>query len=178
MALEYLKRFDCGLAARVRRMSAAELADLLAERFPAWQASGRRPFSEVLALALRAPRPFRELVDQLLAEGFTLTELRNDVVHDLCLVGEDVRLDTLGSYAEVFSAEPADALSSLDVLPGTDEEVFLLLRPQQLDVILQLLREHAGELGVRSPAQLEAIARLREDCAARPGQLVAFCFDA
>jgi hypothetical protein len=178
MGIDYLKRFDWGLAARIQRMSASELAGLLAERLAAWQASGRRAFSDALDLAVSTARPMAELVDELVAEGCTLTELRNDAIHDLCLQGEDVPLDARGSWAEVLLAEPAAALSSLDVLPGTEEERFLLLRPQHLDAVLRTVQEGVEELPARSPSKLEAIARLRDACAARPGLLVAYCFDA
>jgi hypothetical protein len=178
MGVDYLKRFDWGLAARIQRMSAVELSGLLAERLPAWCAGGRRPFSDALDLAARTARPVGEIVDGLLAEGCTLTELRNDAVHDLCLQGEDVPLDAWGSWAEVFLDRPGDVLSSLDVLPGSDEELFLLLRPQHVDTVLRSLREDAHELATRSPSKLEAIARLRDTCASRPGLLVAYCFDA
>ncbi len=179
MGVDYLKRFDWGLAARIQRMTAAELAQLFTDRMPAWRAARRPPCSDVLELAQRAPaRPIAEIIDELLADGSSLTELRNDAIHVLCLQGEDVPLDTRGSWAEVFLDEPQEALSSLDVLPGTDEELFLLLRPQHLDTILRALEETARDLGARSSSKLEAIARLRDACASRPGQLVAYCFDA
>ena len=178
MGVDYLKRFDWGLAARIQRMDAAELAALLTERLPGWRASGRRAFCEALELAARTERPIAEIVDDLLAEGCTLTELRNDAVHDLCLQGEDVRLDAPGSWAEALLDPAENALSSLDVLPGTDEELFLLLRPQHLDAVLRSMQADAPELPARSPSKLEAIARLRDACAAGPGLLVAYCFDA
>lgn len=178
MSVDYLKRFDSGLAARIQRMNAAELAALLTERLPGWRAGGRRAFSEALELASTGERPVAGIVDELLREGCTLTELRNDAVHDLCLHGEDVPLDARGSWAEVLLDRGENALSSLDVLPGTDEELFLLLRPQHLDAVLRSLQEGPPELSARSPSELEAITRLRDACAARPGLLVAYCFDA
>ncbi len=178
MAVEYLKRFDWGLAARIQRMNAEELAALLGERLPAWRSGGRRASSEALELAVRDQRPVAEIVEQLLAEGCTLTELRNDAVHDLCLQGEDVPLDGRGPWAEALLEDADSALSSLDVLPGTDEELVLLLHPQHLDAVLRSVQQDAPELPARSPSSLEAIARLRDACAARPGLLVAYCFDA
>lgn len=177
MGTEYLKRFDWGLAAAIRRMGVVELARLLTERFPAWSASGRRPSSEAFRAAVRSRRGFLEILCELLAEGSSITELQNDAVHDLCLQGEDVRLGW-DAVAEALPGDPEDAVSSLDVLPGTDEEVFLLLRPQQLDVILTALRARTAAETVRPPAPMEALARLREACSARPGQLVAWCFEA
>lgn len=178
MGVDYLKRFDSSLASLIQRMSADELAQLLGDRMPAWCAGTRRPVSEALDLALRTARPVAEIVSELLAEGCTLTELRNGAIHDLCLQGEDVPLDAAGEWAEVFLEQPQEALSSLDVLPGTDEEQFLLLLPRHLDAVLRSLagQEHAP--GAQAPAKLEAIVRLRDACAARPGQLVAYCFDA
>jgi hypothetical protein len=178
MGVDYLKRFDWGLAARIQRMGADELAQLLGDRMPVWRAGGRRPTSDAIDLALRTARPVADILGDLIAEGCTLTELRNDAIHDLCLQGEDVPLDCSGSWAEVFLEPPQEALSSLDVLPGTDEEQFLLLRPQRLDAVLRALAEQEHELVARAPSKLEAIARLRDACAARPGQLVAYCFDA
>ena len=176
MGADYLKRFDCALAARIRGMNAAELAELLTERFPAWRTSGARPSSDLLSLAARSARPIAEILQELLAEGCTMTELRNDVVYDLCLEGEDVRLDDW--WTEAFEDEPEDALSSLDVLPGTDEELFLLLRPQHLDAVLRSVGERGHDLAARSPAQVDALARLRDACASRADLLVAYCFDA
>jgi hypothetical protein len=177
--MEYLRRFDFNLAARIRRAGPAELAQLVAERLPAWRASGRAPASDVLLLASRSDRPAAAVIEELLAEGSSLTELQNDVVHDLCLQGEGVRLPELGGLAEILPADVEGALSSLDVLPGTDEEVFLLLRPHHLDQLVQTLQEAAGSLGEEAPAPgpLAALERLREACAARPGQLVAYCFE-
>lgn len=178
MGTEYLRRFDWGLAARIRRMEPEELAGLLAERYPAWRASGRPACSEVLRLAARSNRPVPEVLDELLAEDCTLTELRNDAIYDLCLQGEDVRLGEGGAWDEVFAGGPGEALSSLEILPGTDEELFLLLQPWHLDAILRSLAERSPEPAVRSRAQLDAIAQLRDTCAARPGLLVAYCFEA
>lgn len=176
MGTEYLQRFDWGLAARIRAMSVVELAMLLSERFPAWSTSGRRPFSEAFRIAARSGRAFLAILGELLGEGATLTELQNDAVYDLCLQGEDVRLGW-DALAEVLHSDPEDAVSSLDVLPGTDEEVFLLLRPQALD---EILRGLAARMPSAAPpaASIEALARLRDACAAAPGQLVAYCFDA
>ena len=117
-----------------------------------------------------------EIVSELLAEGCTLTELRNDAIHDLCLQGEDVLLDASGAWAEVFLEQPEAALSSLDVMPGTDEERFLLLHPQHLDAVLRALEGQEHERA--RPRRLEALVRLRDACVARPGLLVAYCFDA
>ncbi len=176
--MDYLKRFDWALAARIRRMSADELAQLLEDRLPSWRPACRRPVSEAMELAVRRGRPVAEIVSELLADGCTLTELRNDAIHDLCLQGEDVPLDASGAWAEVFLEQPEEALSSLDVLPGTDEERFLLLRPQHLDAVLRSLEGKDREPGTRRPGRLEALARLRDACAARPGLLIAYCFDA
>ncbi len=175
MGTEYLQRFDWGLAARIRAMSVVELAVLLGERYPAWSATGRRPFSEAFRIAARSRRPFLAILGELLAEGATLTELHNDAVYDLCLQGEDVRLGW-DALSEVLHEDPEDAVSSLDVLPGTDEEVFLLLRPQALDAILRGLA--ARPSSAPAPLPIEALARLRDACTAAPGQLVAYCFDA
>ncbi len=176
MGTEYLKRFDWGLAASIRRRGVVELARLLADRFPAFAASGRPPFSDAFRVAARTRRPFLEILRDLLAEGATITELQNDAVYDLCLQGEDVRVGW-DSLAEALGIDAEEPVSSLDVLPGTDEEVFLLLRPRQLDAILHALQARTPEPALRSPATLEALARLREACAAR-GQLVAYCFEA
>jgi hypothetical protein len=177
--MECLKRFDFGLAARIRRAGPVEFAEVLQERYPAWRASGRPPSSEVLLLFSRSGRPIAEVIEGLLEDGCSLTELRNDAVHDLCLQGEGVSLPGLSDLSEFLPADPDGTVSSLDVLPGTDEEVFLLLRPQHLQKLVQTLQEAAGSLGeLNSPAPLAALERLREACTARPGQLVAFCFDA
>ncbi|MGC3996831.1 MAG: hypothetical protein QM767_04575 [Anaeromyxobacter sp.] len=117
----------------------------------------------------------REGLEELLDTGSTLDELRNDAVFDFCLEGEDVRLDYWGCYPEVFSGEPEGAVSSLELLPGSEEERFLVLRPSHVDEILRSLREHAHELTVMSPMQIEAVARLRD--AAETGQPVVYCFD-
>lgn len=177
MGTEYLKRFDWGLAATIRRMGVVELARLLTERYASWSSGGRRPFSEAFRAAARGRRPFLEILLDLLSEGASITELQNDAVYDLCLQGEDVQLGW-DALAEALPEDPEDAVSSLDVLPGTDEEVFLLLRPQQLDAILQALRSRTPAPALRVPATVEALCRLREACAKRPGQLVAFCFEA
>ncbi len=177
MGTEYLKRFDWGLAASIRRMSVVELARLLTDRFPSWSAGARRPFSDAFRVASRTRRPFLEILRDLLSEGATITELQNDAVHDLCLQGEDVWLGW-DAVIEALPADAVDAVSSLDVLPGTDEEVFLLLRPQQLDAILHALQARTPGSDLRPPTTVEALCRLREACTASPCQLVALCFEA
>lgn len=178
MGIDYLKRFDWHLAARIRGLDAAGLAALLERRLAAAR-SGRapllRPCSEALVGALRTGRPPGELVAELLAEGATLDELRNDAVFDLCLQGERVRLGEAADWLDALPGAPGP-VSSLDVLPGTDEELFLLLQPTQVDELLRALQDCAQEPTV-APGQLDALARLREACARRPGQLVAWCFE-
>jgi hypothetical protein len=178
MSFDCLKRFDWALAGRIRGLDRAGLAALLERRLAAAR-SGRapldRPSSEALTLAARTGRPAADLVAELLDEGATLDELRSDAIFDLCLVGEGIRLGDGASWLDVLPGEPA-GLSSLEVLPGSDEEHFLLLQPGQVDELLRTLTAHPQEpTTARGP--LEALARLRDACARRPGQLVAWCFE-
>jgi len=178
MAVDYLKRFDWALAARIRDLDAAGLAALLERRLAAAR-SGRapllRPCSDALGLAVRTGRPVAELLAELLDEGATLGELRNDAIFDLCLQGEGVRLSAGGSWLDVLPGEPAGAVSSLEVLPGTEEELFLLLQPGQVDELLRALQDAQEPTVPQVP--LDALTRLRDACARRPGQLVAWCFE-
>jgi hypothetical protein len=179
MGMDYLQRFDWALAARIRGLDEAGLAGLLERRLAAAR-SGRaplhRPCSEPLALALRTGSPVAELVAELRRDGASLDELRNDAVFDLCLLGEGVRLGDGASWLDVLPGEPAGAVSSLEVLPGTEEELFLLLQPGQVDELLRALQAPVQEPTL-APGQLAALARLRDACARRPGQVVAWCFD-
>jgi hypothetical protein len=179
MGVDCLKRFDWALAGRIRELDAAGLSSLLERRLAAARAGRaplRRPCSEALALSLRTGRPAAELVGELLAEGATLDELRSDAIFDLCLLGEAVSLGVGASWMDVLPGEPEGAVSSLQVLPGSEEELFLLLQPGQVDILLRTLQDRAQEPPV-PPGQVEALARLRDACARRPGQLVAWCFE-
>jgi hypothetical protein len=185
MGIDYLKRFDWALAARIRSLDAAGLAALLERRLAAAR-TGRapivRPCSEALALATSTGRPLAEVVAELLDEGATLDELRNDAIFDLCLQGERVRLGEAASWLDALPGTPGP-VSSLDVLPGTDEELFLLLQPTWVDDLLRALQDGAQEptalpgQPTALPGQLDALARLRDACARKPGQLVAWCFE-
>lgn len=66
----------------------------------------------------------KTLADQMLAMG------REPLV---ALGDEEIYLDYWGCYAEVFDGHPEGSISSLDYLPGQEEEIFLLLRPDHVD---------------------------------------------
>jgi hypothetical protein len=110
----------------------------------------------------------KALADQMLAEG------RDPLI---ALGGEEIYLDYWGCYAHVFNGHPEGSISSLEYTPGEKEEIFLLLRPDHVDLMVRSLNEHADDLRVMNKEQIAKVERWRDFCADNPSHMVAYMFD-
>ena len=110
----------------------------------------------------------KALGDQMLAMG------REPLI---ALGAEEIHLDYWGCYAEVFDGHPEGSISSLDYLPGEEEEAFLLLHPDHVDQMVKSLYEHVDDLSIMNKEQIGKIERWRDFCAANPSHMVAYMFD-
>lgn len=90
---------------------------------------------------------------------------------------EEIYLDYWGCYSHVFQGHPEGSISSLDYVSGEEEETFLLLRPEHVDLMVRSLYEHADDLSVMNQEQIAQVERWRDFCAANPSHLVAYMFD-
>ena len=95
----------------------------------------------------------------------------------IALGDEEIHLDYWGCYDEVFDGHPEGSISSLDYLPGEEEETFLLLRPDHVDRMIKSLYEQVDDLSIMDKAQIEKVERWRDFCAANPSHMVAYMFD-
>ena len=110
----------------------------------------------------------KTLADQVLAMGREPLSAFGD---------EEIHLDYWGCYAKVFDGHPEGSISSLDYLPGEEEETFLLLRPDHVDRMIKSLHEHIDHLTIMDKEQIEKIERWRDFCVANPSHMVAYMFD-
>ena len=110
----------------------------------------------------------KALADQMLAAG------RDPL---MALGDEEIYLDYWGCYAHVFNGHPEGSISSLDYTPGESEEIFLLLRPDHVGLMVKSLHEHADDLRVMNKEQIAKVERWRDFCAANPSHMVAYMFD-
>jgi hypothetical protein len=104
-------------------------------------------------------------------------ELRADIAQDFAFGDEEIYLDYWGCYAHVFDGHPEGAISSLDYLPDQEEEIFLLLRPEHVDQMIESLHDHEDDLRVMDKGDIERLERWRDFCASDTSYMVAYLFD-
>jgi hypothetical protein len=90
---------------------------------------------------------------------------------------EEILLDYWGCHSYVFQGNPPDSISSLDYVSDEDGEMFVLLRPEHVDLIVRSLLAHAGDLRVMNMEQVAKVAKWRDYCRSNPRYLVAYVFD-
>jgi hypothetical protein len=110
----------------------------------------------------------KALADQMLAAG-------GDPL--IALGNEEIYLDYWGCYVHVFNGHPEGSVSSLDYTPGEKEEIFLLLRPDHVDLMTRSLHEHIDDLRVMNEGQIAKVEMWRDFCAVNPSHMVAYMFD-
>ena len=110
----------------------------------------------------------KTLADQLLTTG-------QDPL--LAFGDETIYLDYWGCYVEVFSQEPDGSISSLKYFPDDEEELFLLLRPENVTQMIDSLRAHYDDLRVMTESEIEQLEKWRDFCVADPSYMVAYLFD-
>jgi hypothetical protein len=118
-----------------------------------------------------------DAVESLLSGEQSLPELKADVAQDFAFGDEEIYLDYWGCYSEVFQGNPEGSISGLDYLPDQEEETFILLRPEHVDLMIESLREHADDLSVMDEGDVERLEGWRDFCAANPSYMVAYLLD-
>ena len=108
------------------------------------------------------------LADQILETGGDpLTALGN----------EEILLDYWGCHSHVFDGNPPGSISSLNYMSDEDGEIFVLLRPEHVDLIVRSLLAHADDLRVMNAEQVAKVAKWRDYCRTNPRYFVAYMFD-
>lgn len=120
-----------------------------------------------------------ERVQQLLDGGDTEGRLKEQLVDELCFTSPMLHLDYWGCYVEVFGGvDPPGAIADYALFPERQQQNFLLLLPNHIDLILESLDLHLVELTVMTDADIDLLRQWRNLCAADPSQMVAYIFDA
>lgn len=191
MGTDYVKPFDLSLARRLLKMEPAAIAAYVDQNRAALEARDRRAAESDLA-SFRArleEKEWREAVGRLarverwadlvkqLASGTDGASLRREAVDALAMSPERINLDYWGCWAEVFVKPPPGSLSSRALFPDDKEELFVLLLPTHVNVMLTSLQRHRSELSVMNDRSLARLTALRDDCARNSDLRVAYCFD-
>lgn len=138
-------------------------------------------FNKALAdriLAMDQDELIRFLGDaSLLDPEFTLSPMKSPIVCEYAFGNEEILIDYWGCYAAVFAGHPEGSISSLDYLPGEEEETFLLLRPEHVEMMIKSLREHSDDLTIMNADEIDKVEEWKAFCAANTGYFVAYLFD-
>jgi len=105
-----------------------------------------------------------------------LTWLQWQLINELACDAEVV-VDYWGCYAEVFCGHPAGSISSRVYFPKNQQEDFLLLLPEHIDLMLSSLRKHRNELKAMTEADLAVLDAIRQKCAEDEKFRAAYWFD-
>jgi hypothetical protein len=174
MGTDSIKLFDKALADQILAMEREPLIRFLEANIGILKQ--RDSLSTVLFEVEQSGSPVPEAVDRLLAEEFTLTGLKEEVVYDFAFRDEEIRLDYWGCYI-VFDGDPEGSISCLDFLPDQEEEIFRLLLPKHVDQMISSLYEHIDELSIMGKEDIEKVQKWRDYCAANPDFMVAYMND-
>jgi hypothetical protein len=176
MGTDSAKLFNKALADQILAMQSGQLTSFLEENIGVLQ---RKPsnLSLVLFEMERNGGSASSAVERLLSGEQTLTELRADIAQDFAFGDEEILLDYWGCYAHVFDGHPEGAITSCDYLPEQEEEIFLLLRPEHVDQMIQSLHAHEDDLSVMGKGDIERLEGWRDFCASDTSYMVAYLFD-
>ena len=94
---------------------------------------------------------------------------------DAALGDEEIAVDYWGCYLEVLLSANG-MLSCIDYM-GMEEEVFVLLGPEHVDLMLAALDAHVSELRIMRAEHVARLRQWRDDCAANPKHRVAYFLD-
>jgi hypothetical protein len=176
MGTESVKLFDKIIADQILAMDQEELVRFLDQNLPELQHKSLIINPVVFAMA-QHKTSVADTVGRLLATEFTLPTLRAELAQDFAFGSEEIKLDYWGCYAEAFTGHPAESISSLDYLPEQQDETFLLLRPEHVELMTSSLRQHLDDLTLMNGKQIEKLEEWTRLCATRPGYYIAYLFD-
>lgn len=181
MGTDRVQLFDKGIADRVLAMDREALEAFVFENLNALREKDGHA-GLLFYLMTREGLSLRDGIERVLSDGppfkplaQAFAQLRTDVALDAALGDEEIAVDYWGCYVEtLMSAE--GMLSCIDYL-GWEEEVFLLLAPEHVDLMLASLERHASELTIMRPEHVDRLRRWRDDCATNPSHRVAYFID-
>ena len=176
MGTDSVKLFNKALADQIMAMEQGPLVHFLEENIDTLKQKAFN-LSLIVFEMKQNGGSVSDAVGNLLLGEQTFTDLRADVAQDFAFADEAIYLDYWGCYSHVFSGHPEGSISSLDYLPNQIEEIFLLLRPEHVDQMIKSIHEHADDLRVMKPADIERLEEWRDLCAADPRYMVAYHFD-
>jgi hypothetical protein len=175
MGTDRVKLFDKHLADTVLAMNRSELEAFITERADSLQA-------KQLYCYLDFTVPLRDAIDKVLSgrppsksEAEQFAEFRQNVALDLALGEQEIAIDYWGCYCETLMSATG-MLSCMDYM-RFEEEVFLLLLPEHVDLMLASLREHATDLNIMGPAEVQELQHFRDHCRENADYRVAYFLD-
>jgi len=109
--------------------------------------------------------------------GSAEPDIREWLVWDFALGRTQVAVDYWGCYAEVFGRHPQGAISYLSLFPHQQEELFLLLTPEHVDLIVQSLAAHNSELRIMKADDVRRVQSYADYCRNQKGFMTAYMYD-
>jgi hypothetical protein len=180
MGTDSVKLFNKMLSDRILEMTKSKLIRYVEENLDSlkeMKKSGGFVYSVVLFELDERGGSVAEAVERLIAENYTLEHLKEELIHDFAFGVEEVHLDYWGCYAEVFTeGNPKGSLSSMKYF-GYEEEMYLFLKPPQVDRMIRSLKQHLDDLQIMEKAEIERLEYFRDFCVGHPGYWVAYIFD-
>jgi hypothetical protein len=118
-----------------------------------------------------------ERCKELLAGNGTAQE-KELAIFDECHSEDFIYLDYWACYVDVFDGtDPPESISGKQLLPELQEEIFVLLLPQHVDLMLLSLKQHENELVVMADDRIAKLETWRDLCISDKRFLVAYHFD-
>jgi hypothetical protein len=171
--------FDKGIADRVLAMDREALEAFVSENLSALRAREFGYASHLFYLMDKYGLSVRGAFERLFSDGPPFTPLplafarfRTEVALDAALGGDEMAVDYWGCYVETLESAKG-MLSCIDYM-GMEEEVFVLLGPEHVDLMLSSLEAHASVLRIMRPEHVARLRRWRDECAANPTRRVAY----
>jgi hypothetical protein len=181
MGTDRVRLFDKAVADRVLAMEREELEAFVSEKLNTLRTNATYA-SELFYLMDKEQLPVQDAIERLVSEGFrgtspaqALAALRANLALDAALGSEEIAVDYWGCYTEVLLSANG-MLSCVDYM-GMEEEIFLLLAPEHVDLMLASLDAHVSELSIMRPEHVARLRRWRSECAANPNFRVAYFLD-
>ena len=176
MGTDSIKLFNKRLSDQILAMDLQQLTEFLEENIGVLEKKDFS-FSTVLFVMKQTGSSVSDAVETLLSDEHTLTGLKTEAIDDFAFGDDVILLDYWGCYCEVFDGHPEGSISSLDYLPGEQEETFLLLRPEHVGRMIKSLHEHIDDLSIMNTEKIAKVEEWRDYCAANPNYMVAYMFD-
>jgi hypothetical protein len=181
MGTDRVQFFDKGIADRVLAMDREALEAFVSQNVNALREKDGHA-GLLFYLMGKKGLSLRDGIERVLSDGppfkplaQAFAQFRIDVALDAALGDEELLVDYWGCYVETLMSAKG-MLSCTDYM-GMKEQVFLLLGPEHVDLMLASLDSHGSELTIMRPEHVAHLRRWRDDCAANPNHRVASFLD-